>query len=352
MTIAYVLFAILIFGVLIGVHELGHFLTAKACNVRVNEFSIGMGPALWKKRRGETLYALRLLPFGGYCALAGEDEKSDDPRAFTNQVAWKRALILAAGAFMNFVLGLVIIFGLYFNAAAFRSPTITAFMDGCPYVGEQALQEGDRFYRIDGHRIYQQYDVADFLAQGDGVYDLVMIRDGRKVKLDDFRLVPVQLEGQEKEMYGFYLGSEKATLAVKLRYTWNTAMEFSRLVWMSLGMLVRGQVSVSEMSGPVGLVDLMAETGTSAASARIGVFNILYLAALLAVNLAIMNLLPIPALDGGRIFSLLVIWLIESVSRRRLDPRYEGYVHAAGMVLLLGLMVVVMFNDILRIITK
>ncbi|MBQ9249317.1 MAG: site-2 protease family protein [Oscillospiraceae bacterium] len=347
----YVLFAILIFGVLIAVHEFGHFATAKACGVQVDEFAVGMGPALWKKQKGETLYALRAIPIGGYCAMAGEDEASDNPRAFTNQSAWKRAVILVAGAAMNFLLGLLVILCLYAGATAFRAPILSGFMEGCPYEHADGLQQGDRFYKIDGHRIYQYYDVSDFLSQGGSSHDLVMIRNGQKVKLDDFYMVPVEYEGQENKMYGFYFGYEEATLGVKLRYTWDTAMEFGRMVWMGLRQLVTGQVGVKDMSGPVGIVDLMAETGQNAASIGDAVYNILYLGAFIAVNLAIMNMLPIPALDGGRVFLLLVTWLIESLTRKKLDPKYEGYIHGAGMVLLLGLMAIVMFNDVVRIVT-
>ena len=155
MTIVYVLVAILIFGILIAIHEFGHFMAAKACGVRVEEFAIGMGPVLWKRKKGETQYSLRAVPVGGFCAMTGEDEASEDPRAFTSQPAWKRIIILAAGAFMNFVLGLVIIALLYASASAFRAPILSGFMEGCPYEGAEALQVGDRFYKIDGHRIYQ-----------------------------------------------------------------------------------------------------------------------------------------------------------------------------------------------------
>ena len=351
MTILYILLAILIFGILIAIHEFGHFTAAKACGVRVEEFAIGMGPVLWKKQKGETQYSLRAVPLGGFCAMTGEDEASDDPRAFTSQPAWKRIIILAAGAFMNFVLGLVIIVILYAGATAFRAPILAGFMDGCPYESVEGLQQGDRFYKIDGHRIYQYYDVSDFLSRGGDRYDLVMIRDGKKLVLDDFYMVPVEYEGQSQKMFGFYFGLEEATPAVKLRYSWDTAMEFGRMVWMSLGQLLSGQVSVKELSGPVGIVDMMAETGEQAESTGDALYQIFYLAAFVAVNLAIMNLLPIPALDGGRIFLLLVTWVIEHITRRKLDPKYEGYIHAGGMVLLLGLMAFVMLNDIVRIVT-
>ena len=147
-TIVYILVAILIFGILIAVHELGHFLAAKACGVTVNEFSIGMGPALWKKQKGETLYALRAIPCGGFCAMEGEDEDSDDPHALYRQGFWAKLVIFAAGAFMNFVTGLLILVILYSGAKAFYDPTITAFADGCPLQGESGLQVGDKLLSI------------------------------------------------------------------------------------------------------------------------------------------------------------------------------------------------------------
>lgn len=352
MTVFYIIIAVLLFGLLVAIHELGHFAVAKACGVRVDEFAIGMGPAIFSKQKGETLYSLRCVPFGGFCAMAGEDEESDDPRAFTNQVPWKRVLILVAGSFMNFLLGLLIVIILYSNAYAFRSPTIVGFMDGCPYEGEQGLMEGDRFYKIDGKRIFEFYNVSDFLAEGDGSYDLVLIRGGKRVKLEGFEMTPLQYEGQSKKMFGFYMGYEEATAGSKLRNSWNTTMEFSRMVLQGLRELVRGNVGMDDMAGPVGIVDMMAETGEQAETTSDGLYSIFYFGAMIAVNLAIMNMLPIPALDGGRVFLLLVTWVIESISKKKLNPKYEGYIHAGGMILLLGLMALIMFNDIVRIVTK
>ncbi len=352
MTVLYIALAILLFGVLVGVHELGHFAAAKACGVKVEEFALGMGPAILQKQKGETVYSLRCIPFGGFCAMAGEDEASDDLRAFMNQAAWKRIIILVAGAAMNFLLGLLIVIILYSNAYAFRSAEITGFMDGCPYESSEGLHVGDRFYKIDGHRIYQYYDVSDFLSQGDGTYDLIVLRDGKKVKLNDFALTPLDYPGQTQKMYGFYFGYDEATLGVKLENSWNTTMEFGRWVWLGLKELVRGDVGMKDMAGPVGIVDMMAETGEQAESTADALYSIFYFTAFIAVNLAIMNMLPIPALDGGRVFLLIVTWIIETISKKKLDPKYEGYIHAAGMVLLLGLMAVIMFNDIIRIVTR
>ena len=352
MTILYILLAILLFGVLIAIHEFGHFTAAKLCGVRVEEFAIGMGPVLWKKQKGETQYSLRAVPVGDFCAMAGEDEASDDPRAFTSQPVWKRLIILAAGSFMNFLLGLVIVIIIYAGATGFRAPVIVDFMDGCPYESAGGFQAGDRILSIDGHRIYQYSDIADFLSRGDGTYDIVVRRDGKRVKLENFRLVPGEYEGQETKMYGFYFGYDEATLGVKLENSWNTTMEFGRWVWLGLKELVRGDVGMKDMAGPVGIVDMMAETGEQAGSTADALYSIFYFTAFIAVNLAIMNMLPIPALDGGRVFLLIVTWIIETISKKKLDPKYEGYIHAAGMVLLLGLMAVIMFNDIIRIVTR
>lgn len=349
----YIIIAIIIFGILIAIHEFGHFTAAKLCGVKVEEFAIGMGPALFKKQKGETVYALRILPIGGFCAMAGEDEESDDPRAFTNQGFWKKFVILCAGSFMNLVLGIVLILIMYAGAQAFVTPTIDHFMDGCPYEGTEAMQAGDTFYSIDGQRIYLVSDVSSFLMRGDGVYDIVMLRDGEKVELKDFALTTKTYAeyANEGPKYGFVFGYTEATFGTKLEYTWNTTLEFSRLVWLGLGDLINGKVGLKDMSGPVGIVDMMNEVGQQAESAKAAADNLLYISAFIAVNLAIMNMLPIPALDGGRVFLMIVTVIVEAVSRKKLDPKYEGYIHLGGMVLLLGLMALVMYNDIAKLIT-
>ena len=349
----YIIIAIIIFGILIAIHEFGHFTAAKLCGVKVEEFAIGMGPALFKKQKGETVYVLRILPIGGFCAMAGEDEESDDPRAFTNQGFWKKFVILCAGSFMNLVLGIVLILIMYAGAQAFVTPTIDHFMDGCPYEGAEAMQAGDTFYSIDGQRIYLVSDVSSFLMRGDGVYDIVMLRDGEKVELKDFALTTKTYAeyANEGPKYGFVFGYTEATFGTKLEYTWNTTLEFSRLVWLGLGDLINGKVGLKDMSGPVGIVDMMNEVGQQAESAKAAADNLLYISAFIAVNLAIMNMLPIPALDGGRVFLMIVTVIIEAVSRKKLDPKYEGYIHLGGMVLLLGLMALVMYNDIAKLIT-
>ncbi len=357
-TILYILLAILIFGVLIAVHELGHFMAARACGVRVLEFAMGMGPLLWQKESKKgTLISLRALPIGGFCAMEGEDTESDDPAAFSNAAAWKRLIILAAGAFMNFLLGLVIVGLCVFQmrgVEAFTVPAIDSFMEGCPYVGEYGLQEGDTFRRINGKRIYFSTDVSLFLSRGGETADIVLLRDGKRVVLEDYPIVPVEYTdaetGETVMKYGLYFASRPATFGAKLQYIWLTSLDFVRMVWMGLSDLVTGAVGMDQMTGVVGIVDLMADVGTQSPTVYDALMNIGYLAAFIAVNLAVMNLLPLPALDGGRIFFLCVTWVVERMFRRRVNPKYENFINAAGLALLMALMVYVMFNDIVRIV--
>ena len=350
----YVLAAILIFGVLIAVHELGHFLAAKACGVRVNEFAIGMGPAIFKKTKGETTYALRALPVGGFCAMEGEEEDSDDPRGLNNQGFWQKLLIFAAGAGMNFVTALLIMLVLYAGAKGFYTTTITGFAEGCPLQSESGLQVGDRLLEIDGEKIFVYSDLGMLLDMNrDGTFDLVVERDGEKVTLQDF---PMELreypdrKGNTYVGYGLFFGAvEEATFFSRIKYSWNNTVDFVRMVRMSLGMLFRGDAGVQDLSGPVGIVSTITEVGQQSKSASEAVENIAYFAALIAANLAVMNLLPLPALDGGKIFFLLVNQISLILFKKQIPAKFENYVHVAGFILLMILTAFIMFNDIWKI---
>ena len=351
----YIIIAIIIFGILVATHELGHFLMAKACGVKVIEYAIGMGPAIFKKQGKETLYSLRILPLGGYCAMEGEDADSDDPRAFGNQAVWKRLLILVAGAAMNFLTGFLLILLVFSQQEGFMTPTITGFMDGCPYVGEYGLMEGDEFYKINGERIYFSSDVSTYLQRGGkDTADIVLIRDGKKVVLDDYPMTLVEYpteDGGTELKYGLYFGVKETGALARLKYSWYCALDFVRLVRLSLVDLFTGALGIKDMNGVVGIVSVMNDVGKSSPTFYDAMMNIAYMTALIAINLAVMNLLPIPALDGGRVLFLLLTWIIEKLSRRKLDPKYEGYINAAGLTLLLALTVFVMFNDIWKIIS-
>ena len=345
-----VLFAILIFSVLIFVHELGHFVTAKLSGVQVNEFSMFMGPAIWKKQVGETLYAVRCIPIGGYCAMEGEDEDTDNPRSFQKAAWWKRAIILVAGSAMNFLTGLIIYTCLFLPSQEIIVPEIREFTDCCIFNTEDGLHLGDEILEIDGEKIYTNNDISLLLnLNPTGVHDLVIRRDGKILEFHDYAMThtdPNQ-NGEAVVHYGFGFGvAREASFADRLGYVWKVAMDDVRMVRLSLQMLVSGRVGLNDMAGPVGIVSQMSEVAAESETTGIAILNLLSIGAFLAINLAVMNLLPIPALDGGRVVCLLLTTAVEAVTRKKIDPKYEGYLHAAGMILLLGLMAVIMFKDI------
>ena len=322
--------------------------------MRVNEFSIGMGPTLWKKQKGETQYSLRLFPVGGFCAMEGEEEDSDDPTALNNQGFWAKLLIFAAGAAMNFIAGLLIILVLYADAQAFYVPVVAGFADGCPLESADGLQEGDRLLRIDGEKVYVYSDISLLMGLNKtGAFDLQIERNGEVITLRDFTMERREYTDQNGKAYtgyGLYFGAEEATLGRKLSYSWNNAMDFARLVRLSLQMLVTGQAGVKDLSGPVGIVSTMTQVGEQAATTRAAVENIAYLAALIAVKLAVMNLLPLPALDGGKIFFLVINAVSMQLFKKQIPAKYENYIHFAGLILLLALMAVITFSDVWKLI--
>lgn len=342
-----ILFAILLFSLLIFVHELGHFLAAKASGVRVNEFAMFMGPAIFKKQVGETLYSLRCIPIGGYCAMEGENEDTDDPHSFQKAAWWKRLIILVAGAFMNLVAGFLIFAIVFAPAKQFVVPVISAAEEGCTVVREGGLQVGDEIIKVDGEKIYVQSDFSMILHFNPGdTHDIVVKRNGEKLVFDNYKMEKHLFPGEETERYGFSFSVVDATFGNKLENVWNTALNVVRNVRLSLQMMFTGQAGLADMSGPVGIVQMMSDTAQSAPSKLDALLNMLYIGGFLAINLAVMNLLPIPALDGGRVVGLLLTVAIEKITRRKLDAKYESYIHGVGMILLLALMGVILFKDI------
>ena len=345
-----ILFAILLFSFLIFIHEFGHFIAAKLSGVQVNEFSMFMGPAIYKKQHGETLYSVRCIPIGGYCAMEGEDEDTDNPRSFQKAVWWKRLIILVAGAALNFLVGVMIMVIVFLPAKQFITPVVSSFEPWSTVQGEEGLQVGDRFLEVDGEKIYTQSNVSMMLSLNPGdVHDLVVERNGEKVVLDDFEMLRHEVEnedGTKSMLYGFSFSLEDATFGGKLRYAWLNSLDTVRTVRLSLQMLLSGQAGLKDMSGPVGIVQIMSDTAQQSATAFDAFMNMLYFGGFIAINLAVMNLLPIPALDGGRFFGLLLTTAVEKITKKKIDPKYEGYLHGAGMILLLVLMAVIMFKDI------
>ncbi len=337
-----IILAVLAFGALVVVHEFGHFITAKRGGVQVNEFWIGMGPTILKKEHGGTLYCLKLLPFGGACVMEGEDEESENEHAFSRASLPRRILVVAAGALMNFLVGFLIVAVLTARQPLLVSRTIESFADGFRYQGETMLLEGDTILSVDGYHVLVKDDFLIGLAQsGRETHDITVRRGGQKLTLRD---VPLRAELKTEDgraRYGVNFAELPKNPLTVLDQAVREAVNDARMVWVSLGQLITGKVGVDQLSGPVGVAEIMADTAKYSLSA------IFSLVAFISINLGVMNLLPRPALDGGR----LVFLIIEGVRRKPVPPRYEGYVHAAGLMLLLALMVYVTGQDIFRIVT-
>ena len=265
MTILFILITILLFGALIAIHEFGHFIAAKTLGVRVEEFAIGMGPKLLSRTRGETTYSLRALPIGGFCSMEGEEEASDDPRSFSGKPAWKKFIILVAGAFLNFVTGLVILLVLFSVAGSPSAPVVSGYLPGAEDIRETGLLPGDEFYRIDGHRIYFQSDAILFLGRAGEDVAVEVLRDGRRLDLGTLHLPYRTLtdeSGQQSLKRGVMVGElREAGPLGTLRNAWYQSIDYVRTVWLSLGDLIRGAVSLNDMAGPIGIFAMAGEVG-------------------------------------------------------------------------------------------
>ena len=345
-----IVFAIIIFSLLIFVHELGHFMAAKASGVQVNEFAMFMGPAIFKWQRGETQYSIRCIPLGGYCAMEGEDEDTENPRSFQKAAWWKRLIILVAGSAMNFITGFLIFALVLAPSKGYAEPVIVEAEPGCTVVAEDGLHIGDRLLEIDGHRVYVASDAGMLLdVYADETHDLLVERNGEKLLLDDFYMQRHNFpdaKGKLTQRYGIRFGYVQRNFSNGIRCIWNNCLSVVQSVKISLQMLLSGQAGLNDVAGPVGIVQMMSDTAQASDTTKDAILNLLYFGGFIAVNLAVMNMLPIPALDGGRVVALLLTTAIEKILRRKLNPKYEGYIHAAGMVILLGFMAVVMFKDI------
>lgn len=343
--------AILFFGVIIIIHEFGHFICAKLFKVRVNEFSIGMGPAIFKKQKGETQYSLRALPIGGYVSMEGEDEESEDERAFNKKKVWQRIIIVVAGATMNLILGLVIMaITLSASTDLIGTNTIKEFYPTAVSNQQGGLKEGDKFLKIDGHAVWSERDLSFLMSRSDnGVFNFTVERDGEKIELNNvaFKTEDVEYNGKTVTMitYDFVIVGEKPTFKNVFVNSFTQSASIVRTVWLSLFDVVTGRYGMSELAGPVGTVDIIADVAQSAAEEH-NFEQLLFIMALITINIGVANLLPLPALDGGRLLFL----IIEGIRRKPVNRKYEGYIHAAGLALLLLLMVFVTYNDIVRII--
>ena len=331
-----ILITILIFAVIIFIHECGHFAAAKLCKVRVNEFALGMGPTLFHFGNGETRYALRLFPIGGFVSMEGEDGGSGDPRAFCNQKVWKRILIVCAGAFMNLVLGFIVVLLMTIPSDRLPSMTVAQFYENAS-TEATGLQAGDEILRVNGRSIWVDSDLIYTLSTDeDEVVDMVVQRDKEEVELSD-----VAFTTQDGTLViDFTVQGVPANLPNVLSYSFRKTASIGRLVWIAVGQLITGQSSINELSGPIGTAQAIGQ----AASA--GLSTVMYLFAFITINVGIFNILPVPALDGGR----LIFLLFELITRRRIKPEHEAYVHFAGFVLLILLIIFVSYHDIVNLI--
>ena len=335
----------MIFGALIFVHELGHYLSARIFGVSVREFAIGMGPKLLRKKSKKTGidYSLRLLPIGGYVSMAGEDEQSDDPGAINHKPIWQRFIVLSAGSLMNLIVGIIVMCALIIATPSLGSTTILRFVDDGATSEASGLQIGDEITKIGNTSVHISYELV-YMIMRNGIepLDITVVRDGETVVVKDVVFPTIVEDGVTFGSADFYVTSEEKTPGVILKHSFYQSAATIRLIWESLFDLVTGRYGVEQISGPVGVTSAIGE------AAKAGAYNLFYLCVLISMNLGIFNLLPLPALDGGR----LVFLLIEAVRGKPIKPEYEGYVHFAGIVALMLAMVFITYKDIVKLFIK
>lgn len=381
MTVLKILAALFIFGIIIMVHEWGHFLVAKWMKVRVNEFAIGMGPKLVSWGKGETRYSLRLFPIGGFCAMEGEDDGAPTPAAmggnadrdvadtengatvtesdsgsFAEKPVWRRILIVVAGATMNLILGFLVLFCTFAfcqtkaaNGKAYFNSTSIAELPEDSSAYKTGLRVGDTVLRVNGKRIATDMDLSMLMqSDEDGVLSMVVRRDGEKVTLPavKFRLATDEESGTRYLIYDFKVQAIERNAWTTLKQAGKMEYSMAVMVWRSLGDLLSGRYGLNDLSGPVGTVDYIGDAVSQAVTLD-GLRTLLTLIALITINVGVFNLLPLPALDGGRLLFL----IIEGVTRKKIPAKYEGIVHFIGLLLLFALMIVVTFSDIRKLIT-
>lgn len=349
MNVFLIIFAVLLFNLIIFVHELGHFAMAKMFGVKVNEFALGMGPKIFKIQKGDTLYSLRIFPIGGFCSMEGEDEESSSEFAFNRKAPYKKMIIIAMGAIMNIILGIIMIFILNCQQSVFPTTKISKFAEGS-VSDTQGLQKDDEIISIDGYRTYSYKDLSFSLAANQKTsFDIDVKRGSDRILLKDVKFGTVSTEsGKTGIQLDFYVYPQQKTVASVVKNTFVDTVSTIRIVWTSLIGLLTGRFSVKNMSGPVGLASAIGSATSE--GLKIGTIfainNIISMMAMITVNLGVFNLLPLPALDGGR----LVFLVAEVLIGKSLSAKYEGWIHTAGFVLLIALMIFVTYSDIVRLI--
>lgn len=334
------LVALLCFMFLVVAHEFGHFIAAKAMGIKVNEFAVGFGPAILKFKGKETTYMLKPILLGGYCAMEGEEQESNSDRAFCNKKAWRRFIVVVMGAVFNLLLGFIIVAIMLSPGNAFVTTTVGGFTENATS-NVTGLQEGDQIIEVEGRSILTSLDLGyTFTNVSDGKLDMVVLRDNEKVELKDVTFKTEKFEDYNVVDVDFKLASEKKNFFNYIENTVKVTVSYGKTVWWSLMDMLSGKYSISEVSGPVGVTAVMGE------AVKTSLFDLLPLLAMLTVNLGILNLLPLPALDGGRLMFI----LFEMIFRKPVPAKYENIIHAVGFALLFGLLILIAGKDILQLI--
>lgn len=333
-----IIIAILFFELIIIVHEGGHFVAARLMKIKVNEFSIGMGPKLIQFTRKDTKYTLRLILFGGYCSMEGENEDSDDAGAFVNKKVWQRIFVVVAGAVMNLILGFIIVLIIICSQNLVGTTEIAKFDENAVSVNSN-LQTSDIIKSIDGMRVYTTNDVSTGLTRSpDDTVEMIVNRNGKDVKLN-VTFQTEEFEGKRYIVMDFWLKGVPKTFSNVISQAVKESVSYARMVFLSLHDLIAGRYGISDLSGPVGAVSVVST------AVKTSLFSMLRIMALLTINVGLFNLFPIPALDGWRLFVLIA----EGVTRKKLPQKAEYIINAVGLVLLLALMCVVTFCDITKL---
>lgn len=336
-TVYPILIAILFFELIIIIHEGGHFVAARLMKIKVNEFSIGMGPKLIQFKKGDTKYTLRLIIFGGYCAMEGESEDSDDENSFAKKKVWQRFFVVVAGALMNLILGFLVIVIMLSSGSLIGTTEIAKFDDKA--VSSSTLKQGDIIKSIDGMRVYTSTDVTTGLSRsGDDTLDMSVLRDGKTLDLK-VKFNMEKYEGRNFINMDFWLVGNKKTVGGVIKESFKEWVSFTRMVFLSVHDMIVGKYGLSDLAGPVGTVSVVSTAVKTSA------YSMLRIMALLTINVGLFNLFPIPALDGWRLFLL----IFEGIFKRKLPDKWDWAINAVGLVLLLGLMCVITFSDITKL---
>lgn len=334
-----------VFGVLIFIHELGHFLAARACGVAIREFAVGMGPKLfsWQSKKYDTQYALRLLPIGGYVSMVGEDDDSDDENAFHRKNVWQKMAIIVAGPLMNIVLAIVVMFVLVAGFGSIVSTTVGDFIEEA-VSDDCGLQVEDTIIKVNHVRVYTGNGlVYEIMHQGDEPVDLTVLRNGERIVLHDVSFPIFSENGASFGEADFKLYAAPKTLGNIIKHGFFRSFSTAKMIWDSLVDMLSGRYGMESVSGPVGITQEIGK------AAKAGLSTLLYMCVVISMNLGIFNLLPIPALDGGRLF----FRIIEAIrGGKPLKPEWESYIHMIGILVLLALMLLVSFKDVINIFKK